>query len=161
MKARGDLKLDRLDLKILAELQADSTITYRALSERVALSSSACVSRVKQLEEAGVITGYHAAIAVGRVKPTLVMMAEIAMASHQVEDLDRFDLLLSRTPEVVEALRVNGPFDYLVRIMVATVEEWHEFAKRLLLPEYRVQKMITHVVMQEVKPFRGYPLSLK
>lgn len=161
MTERKGLKLDRLDLKILRELQANSTITYRDLSDRVALSASACVSRVKQLEKAGVITGYHASVAVSRVRPTLIMMAEIALASHQVEDLERFDRLLVDTPEIVEALRVNGPFDYLVRILLNGIDEWQGFTKRLLLPEFKVQKMVTHVVMQELKPFGGYPVPLK
>jgi Lrp/AsnC family transcriptional regulator, leucine-responsive regulatory protein len=161
MKAGSDLKLDKLDLKILHELQKDSTITYRALSERVALSPSACVGRVRQLEEAGIISGYHAAIAIDRVRPTLIMVAEISLASHSVEDLERFDKLLLGTSEVVEVMRVNGPFDYIVRIMLPAVSEWHAFAKRLLLPEYKVQKMITHVVMQELKPFAGYPVQPK
>jgi DNA-binding Lrp family transcriptional regulator len=161
MKARSELKLDRLDLKILHELQTDSTITYRTLSERVALSPSACVGRVKQMEEAGIISGYHAAIAIERVRPTLIMIAEISLASHSVEDLERFDRLLLGTREVVEVMRVNGPFDYIVRIMLPGVAEWHAFAKRLLLPDYKVQKMTTHVVMQELKPFAGYPVQAK
>jgi DNA-binding Lrp family transcriptional regulator len=161
MKGGAELKLDRLDLKILHELQADSTITYRALSERVALSPSACVGRVRQLEEAGIISGYHASVVIERVRPTLIMVAEISLASHSVEDIERFDKLLLGTREVVEVMRVNGPFDYIVRIMLPGVAEWQAFAKRLLLPEYKVQKMITHVVMQELKPFAGYPVQAK
>src|ERR1700753_2225214 len=102
MKIGSDPKLDKLDLKILHELQMDSTITYRALSERVALSPSACVGRVRQVEETGIISGYHAAIAIDRVRPTLIMVAEISLASHSVEDLERFDKLLLGTREVVE-----------------------------------------------------------
>jgi len=161
MKAGSDLKLDKLDLKILHELQIDSTITYRALSERVALSPSACVGRVRQLEENGIISGYHASVAIDRVRPTLIMVAEISLASHSVEDIERFDKLLLGTREVVEVMRVNGPFDYIVRIMLPAVSEWQAFAKRLLLPEYKVQKMITHVVMEELKPFAGYPVQPK
>jgi Lrp/AsnC family transcriptional regulator, leucine-responsive regulatory protein len=160
MKEHSELKLDRRDHKILRELQADSTITYRSLSERVALSPSACVARVKSLEEAGIIKGYHAHIAINRVRPTLVMIAEISLASHQVEDLAKFDKLLQDTPEVVEVLRVNGPFDYIVRIMLPSVDEWQPFANRLLSAAQKVQKMVTHVVMQDFKPFNGYPVGL-
>jgi DNA-binding Lrp family transcriptional regulator len=161
MKERRELKLDRRDHKILHELQSDSTITYRNLSERVALSPSACVARVKALEEAGIIKGYHAQIAINRVRPTLVMIAEISLASHQTDDLAKFDKLLQDTPEVVEVLRVNGPFDYIVRIMLPSVDEWQPFAARLVSTEYKVQKMVTHVVMQDFKPFNGYPVPAK
>lgn len=161
MKERYEFKIDRLDHKILHELQIDSTITYRDLSERVALSPSACVARVKALEEAGIIKGYHAHVAINRVRPTLVMIAEIALASHQTEDLARFDRLLMNTPEVVEVLRVNGPFDYIVRIMLSSIEEWQPFTAKLLSAEHKVQKMITHMVMQDFKPFNGYPVEAK
>jgi DNA-binding Lrp family transcriptional regulator len=160
MKERSELKLDRRDHKILRELQADSTITYRNLSERVALSPSACVARVKAMEEAGIIKGYHAHIAINRVRPTLVMIAEITLASHQLDDLAKFDKLLQDTPEVVEVLRVNGPFDYIIRIMLPSVDEWHPFAARLLSDAQKVQKMVTHVVMQDFKPFNGYPVAV-
>lgn len=160
MKERSELKLDRRDHKILRELQADSTITYRHLSERVALSPSACVARVKALEEAGIIKGYHAHIAINRVRPTLVMIAEITLASHQIDDLAKFDKLLQDTPEVVEVLRVNGPFDYIIRIMLPSIDEWHPFSARLLSSTDKVQKMVTHVVMQDFKPFNGYPVTV-
>jgi len=158
MKAKGDMKLDKRDLKILRELQANNVITYRTLSDRVALSPSACVARVKQMEEAGIITGYHAAIAIDRVRPTFIMVAEISMASHAPDDLARFDDLLLGTSEVIEALRVNGAFDYIVRFMLSNVREWQAFAQRLLEPKYKVEKMVSHVVMQELKPFTGYPI---
>lgn len=154
------LKLDRRDRRILEELQRDDTITYRTLSERVALSPSACVLRVQQMEKAGIIRGYHAAVAITKVDPVVFMVAEIALASHNPVDLKQFDRLLREMPEVVEALRVNGPFDYLVRFMLPSLQDWQPFAHRLLDPANKVEKMVTHVVMEEVKPFAGYPIPL-
>lgn len=161
MKTKGQIRLDSRDLRILDELQANNVITYRCLADRVALSPSACVARVKQLEDAGIITGYHAAIAIDRVQPAFFMVAEIAMSSHNPNDLSRFDELLLATPEIVEALRVNGQFDYLVRIMLPSPGDWHAFVQRLLDPQYKVEKMISHVVMQELKRFKGYPLAIR
>jgi len=155
---RNFVQLDKRDLKILHELQADNTITYRELANRVALSPSACVARVKQLEDQGYILGYHAAIAIERVRPTFVMVAEVSMASHVPDDLAQFDALLISMPEVIEVLRVNGPFDYIVKFLLSDVREWQGFAHRLLAPQNRVEKMVSHVVMQELKPFRGYPI---
>lgn len=159
MRNKGQIRLDSRDLRILDELQANNVITYRTLADRVALSPSACVARVKQLEDAGIITGYHAAIAIERVQSSFFMVAEIAMSSHNPNDLSRFDDWLLATPEIVEALRVNGQFDYLVRIMLPSPADWHPFAQRLLDPKYKVEKMISHVVMQELKRFTGYPLA--
>jgi Lrp/AsnC family transcriptional regulator, leucine-responsive regulatory protein len=155
------VSLDKRDLKILSELQENNTITYRELASRVALSPSACVTRVKQLEDEGYILGYHAAIAIDRVHPTFIMVAEISLASHVPEDIGRFDELMLSTPEVIEVLRVSGRFDYMVKFLLTDMREWQGFAHRLLAPQNKVEKMVTHVVMQELKPFRGYPIQLR
>jgi DNA-binding Lrp family transcriptional regulator len=159
MKNRNEFKADKLDHKILHELQADNTITYRELSERVALSPSACMARVTALEKAGIIEGYHAQIEVWRIQPVQIMIAEITLAPHQPEELAKFEKMLRDMPEVVEVQRLEGPVDYLIRTMLPSVADWKPFARRILSCECRVQKMITHVVMQEIKPFAGYPLS--
>jgi Lrp/AsnC family leucine-responsive transcriptional regulator len=153
-----DLKLDRLDFKILTELQANSRITYKTLSDRVALSASACLSRVKLLEQAGFIAGYHARVSAAVLEPALVMIAEISLSKHSVEDVRRVDTLLRSMPEIVEVMRVSGPFDYLARLVVADMQAWREFAGRLMNNETGIDKMISHLVIEEVKSFTGYPL---
>ncbi len=157
MATNPRIRLDKRDLRILQELQADNSITYRTMADRVALSPSACVSRVQQMEKAGVICGYHARIDINKVRPTLVMMAEISLSSHHPSDLQAFDNLLRSMPEIVEILRVNGPVDYIVRILLSDVHEWHDFAHRLIASDNKVEKMVTHIVMEETKPFYGYP----
>lgn len=155
---RSEPKLDSRDRKILQELQANSTITYRDLSDRVALSPSACVARVKIMEQANIIEGYHAHIAVSRIQAMIVMIAEITLDSHRLEDLGRYDHFLQSLPEVVEVLRVHGPTDYIVRIMLPSVEDWQPFGTRLLSEDFKVRKMNTHLVVQHFKPFKGYPV---
>ena len=157
-EAQSNFRLDGIDLKILEELQADSTITYRKLSTRVALSPSACVARVKQLESQGIILGYHASIAVERVRPTLLVMAEVIMRKHAIAELDRFDRFLHTLPEVVEIMRVQGPSDYILKLMMSDMREWRAFAHRLLSPENGVERMVSHLVIEEPKVFAGYPL---
>lgn len=158
MKAKDQFALDRWDYRILQEMQDNCMTTYRALGDRVALSPSACVSRVQAMEKAGVILGYHASVAIEKVRPTLIMIAEISLASHHPDHLRAFDNLLRSTPEIVEVLRVNGPFDYIVRFLLSNVQEWQEFAHRLIQPQYKVEKMVTHVVMEELKRFTSYPV---
>ncbi len=154
----SNLRLDGIDLRILEELQADSTVTYRQLSARVSLSASACVARVKRLETQGIILGYHAAVAVDRVRPTLLVMAEVVMRKHAIADLDRFDRFLHTRPEVVEIMRVQGPSDYILKLVMSDMREWRTFAHRLLSPENGVERMVSHLVIEEPKTFTGYPL---
>jgi Lrp/AsnC family leucine-responsive transcriptional regulator len=74
--------LDRTDLKILQALQSEGRITNQTLAARVALSPSACLARIRQLEATGVISGYHAHVALELVRPTLFLYAEISLKRH-------------------------------------------------------------------------------
>jgi Lrp/AsnC family leucine-responsive transcriptional regulator len=151
-------RLDAIDLRILEELQTDSTLTYRELSTRVALSASACIARVKQFERQGIIQGYHASVAVEQVRPTLLFMVELVMRKHAIAELDRFDRFLAARPEVIEMMRVQGQVDYIIKVLLADMREWRAFANRVLKPEYGVERMVSHLITDQPKLFTGYPL---
>jgi DNA-binding Lrp family transcriptional regulator len=113
---------------------------------------------VRRLEVEGVIAGYHAAVRPERFRPTLIVFVEITVGQHLTEAFDRFDQTLRETPQVVEAFRVSGPIDYLLKILVADIEEWRAVADRLMREEVGVEKMASHIVLAEAKPFEGYPI---
>src|SRR5688500_1880081 len=99
-------KLDRIDCKILAALQADARLTNQALSEKVALSPSACLARVRRLEEASVIQGYHARLDPFSIDIGVVLFGEVTLKGHTAEDLARFDEIIATIPQIVEASHV-------------------------------------------------------
>ena len=103
--------LDRIDLRILAALQADARITNQALADAVGLSPSACLTRVRRLEATGLILGYHARLAVERIRPAVTVFGEVTLKSHRPADLAVFEAELQEIPEVVEASQVSGPFE--------------------------------------------------
>jgi DNA-binding Lrp family transcriptional regulator len=152
--------LDRIDLKILQTLQADSRITNRDLARLVALSPSACLARVKKLEAEGIITGYHAAIRTELFRPTMFGFVEITVKRHLIAEFDRFDAELRQMPQVVEAFRVSGAIDYLLKILVADIQEWRAIAQMLLREEYGVEKMASHIVVADAKLFEGFPIHV-
>jgi DNA-binding Lrp family transcriptional regulator len=154
----GPFELDRIDLKILEALQSDGRITNRDLAEKVALSPSACLARVKQLESVGLITGYHAILDLELIRPVMVVYAQVTMQRHLIDWFDKFDAVLRSVPEVVEAARVSGPFDYILKIVVTDMREFRQLAAELLTESNGVEKMVTHVLVQEAKRFSGYPL---
>ena len=96
--------LDRIDRKILAALQADARLTNQALSDRVALSPSACLARVRRLEREGFIQGYHARLDPFSIEVGLVLFAEVVLRSQGAEDLAELDLVDDRGE--AKALRV-------------------------------------------------------
>ncbi len=149
--------LDRTDLKILQALQSEGRLTNQTLAARVALSPSACLARIRQLESAGVICGYHAHVALELVRPTLFIYAEISLKRHSPAEFSRFESMVKGIPEVVEAVQVSGQFDYLLKVVVPDIRAWRELAARLQ-DEGGGEKVFTHVVLKDAKTFSGYPL---
>lgn len=151
--------LDRTDLKILQALQSEGRVTNQTLAARVSLSPSACLARIRQLEAAGVISGYHAHVALELVRPTLFLYAEISLKRHNPAEFARFESTVRAIPEIVEAAQVSGQFDYLLKVVVPDIRAWRELAARLQDGEGGVEKVITHVVLKDAKAFAGYPLK--
>lgn len=152
-------EIDRIDLKILDALQSDGRITNQQLAKRVALSPSACLSRLRMLESSGLIAGYHARIALERLRPTVAIYAEVSMKRHVPAEFDRFDALIRNIPEIVEASRVSGPFDYLLKAVVTDMVEWEELAVALLNEANGVDRVVTYIVMVDAKPFARVPIT--
>ncbi|MDO9432039.1 MAG: Lrp/AsnC family transcriptional regulator [Phenylobacterium sp.] len=155
----GYSALDRLDLRILAILQADGRITNQALAEQVALSPSACLARVRRLEADGLILGYHARLDIERIRPTVTIYGEVTLKSHRPADMAAFEAVLSDIPEVVEAAQVSGPFDYLIKVVTHDVRAWGALADRLLQEGLGVDKIASHILMKDAKPYRGTPVT--
>lgn len=153
-------KLDRIDLRIISVLQAEARITNLALSERVALSPSACLARVRRLESDGVFTSYRGHVCLDQVRPTAVtILAEVTLRQHHPIAFAQFERLLDAIPQVVEAAQVSGAFDYLLKIVVPDVRSWRALAARLQGDRHGVVKVTSHIVLKESKPFAGLPLE--
>lgn len=151
-------KLDRIDRRILATLQADGRITNQALAEQVALSPSACLARVRHLEKAGVIEGYGARLNPWSMEASLILYAEVWLKGHHPDDLARFEAAIADIPEIVEASYVSGPFDYLIKVVVPDMASWIELSEGLIARDLGADKIITHVLMKKTKRFTGYPI---
>ena len=154
-------ELDRIDRRILAALQADGRLTNQALSDQVALSPSACLARVRRLEEAGVIQGYHARLDPFTLDIGLVLFAEITLDAHGADDLARFEKAIVALPQVVEASHVTGAYDYLLKVVVANMPEWTAIAEQLTSGDLGVERVNTHVLMHKPKVFVGYPVPIR
>ena len=153
-------KLDRIDRRILVALQADGRLTNQALSEKVALSPSACLARVRHLEATGVIQGYHARLDPFRVNVGLVLFAEVTLEGHRPDELALFEQFIATVPEVVEASHLTGAYDYLLKVVVADMPDWTRLAESITSAKIGVDRITTHVVMSKPKVFLGYPVQL-
>jgi Lrp/AsnC family transcriptional regulator, leucine-responsive regulatory protein len=153
------IALDRIDRRILAALQANARLTNQALSEQVSLSPSACLARVRRLERAGVIQGYHARLDPFAIDVGIVLYAEVTLKGHSAEELGQFERTIVALPEVVEASHMTGAYDYLLKVVTADMAEWAKIAGKLSSSDIGVERIVTHVMMSKPKFFVGYPIN--
>lgn len=157
----AEAALDRIDLNILRVLQEDGRITNHALAERVALSPSACLARVRRLERSGIIQGYHARLDPFAIGIGLVLFVEISLEGSRADEIARFEAALTALPQVVELSDVSGDVDYIAKIVVSSMGEWNRLREELAAGDLGIDRITTHVLMRKPKVFVGYPVPKK
>ncbi|NEV60961.1 Lrp/AsnC ligand binding domain-containing protein [Thiorhodococcus minor] len=122
------MKIDRYDRRILAELQQDGRISNQELADRIGLSPSPCLRRVRALEEAGLITGYRATLDAQKLGLSLMVILSISMDRHTPERFERFDAAVKDMPEVLECLLITGrEADYQLKVVVRDMDAYQDF----------------------------------
>lgn len=145
------MKLDAIDLRILEAVQRDGRITKVALAEDVGLSPTPCWMRLRKLEKAGIISGYHAHIAVRRVAPVASVMMEVTLENHRQADFDRFERAVSAIPEIIACWSVGGGVDYILRIMAADIDAYQRLVDGLLDREIGIARYFTYIITKTIK----------
>jgi Lrp/AsnC family leucine-responsive transcriptional regulator len=158
----ADLKLDALDIRLLRLLQAEGRATYDEIAQRIGLSASATLRRVKRLEDTGVIERYVALLRPERLGLTLTaylsVRLEKLMASHKRNPMDAFRASVQSWPEVVECVSMTGDTDYLLRIVVVDMAHYSRFILETLLRHPNVQDCKTSFVLDRVKSTTALPI---
>lgn len=142
------LKLDRIDVKILAELQKNGRITNVELADLVALSPSPCLMRVKKLQQAGYITGYSAQINVAKLGETLTVFTEFTLKNHRPPDFARFQEALEKIDSCIECHLVSGGYDYLTKFVTSGIVDYQNIIESLIDRELGVDKYFSFVVIK-------------
>lgn len=154
------LDLDRTDKRLLALLQEDSSLSNQELAERVGLSPSPCSRRVKQLEEAGLISGYVAKLNPEALGLTLTAYVQIALDKHTPERFTEFDKQINACPQVVECYLVTGQSaDYNLKVIVADMQAFQEFLLNTLTQIPGVSGVHSSFVMRKVVETTQLPLN--
>ena len=144
-------KPDRIDLKILNQLQANAKISNVELARRVHLSPTPCLERVKRLEKKGYIVGYHSRLNPRKLSASLLAFVEIKL-NHTSRDVFRdFKKAVKERHEILECHLVSGDFDYLLKTRVADMAEYRELLGETLLMLPGVSSSRSYMVMEEVK----------
>ena len=121
------MQLDRYDKEILICLQQDGRLTNQELADRIGLSPSPCLRRVRALEEAGLITGYRALVDARKLGLTLMALLHISMDKHTPERFENFEREVAAIPEVMECLLITGQSaDYQLKVVVRDMDAYQD-----------------------------------
>ncbi|TWG67354.1 MULTISPECIES: Lrp/AsnC family transcriptional regulator [unclassified Aminobacter] len=126
------LEYDRIDREILRLLRLDGRMSNAKLAEEVGLSPSACLRRVKMMEQSGLIRGYTAIVDPARTEATIAVIINITLERQTEEYLDRFEAAVRKYPEIKECFLMTGGADYLLRVEVSNAGEFERIHKEIL-----------------------------
>jgi Lrp/AsnC family leucine-responsive transcriptional regulator len=124
--------IDRTDVKILKVLAEDGRIAWSALAEKVGLSLTPTLRRVRQLEESGYILGYVGQLDEGRLAGKITVFVSVTLATQAEDVIARFEELISLAPEVMSCFLMTGDADYNLRVVVPDLDAYHHFLTRTL-----------------------------
>ena len=153
--------LDRLDRRILDELQAEARISNQELAKRVGLSPAPCWRRLRRLEKAGLIDGHVTLLNGPAIGLPILAYAMVSLENHHPESVRQFDQMIAERPEVLECHSMSGTNDYLLRIVAASIEAYEKFMSAHLLQLRAVRSVNTSFVLRTKKFTTRLPVVSK
>jgi Lrp/AsnC family leucine-responsive transcriptional regulator len=153
-------RLDEIDRRIIAALQADGRVTVQELADKVGLSPSPCARRVRLLEQAKIIEGYVAVVDQAKVGLPVSVFASIKLERQREDELDRFAKAVARWPEVADCYLTTGQRDYLLRIVVSDLESYERFLLDKLTRLDGVSSIESSFALGQVKRSKILPIHV-
>jgi len=144
-------ELDAIDIKILRELQRDGRMTNVELAERAGISAPPCLRRVRKLEEAGIIRGYHAMLDGPKLGFDLVAFCMVGLKRQSESNLKAFAAATEGWPLVRQAWMVNGESDFLLQCVAENLTEFQDFVIEVLTANEHVDTVRTMLTIRQVK----------
>ena len=154
-------KLDSIDLRILAELQADGRITNVELSRRAKITAPPCLRRMRALEKAGYILGYHADLDAKSLGYEVTGFAFVGLASQHDHDLKGFEERVRSWPTVRECHMLSGEVDFILKCVAKDLSAFQNFITETLTAEKNVASVKTALVIHPSKSEPGVPIEVK
>ena len=151
--------LDQIDRRLLAELQDDGRMTNVELAGKVGLTAPPCLRRVRALEDAGVIKGYHAELDAAKLGYAITVFALVSLRSQAETALREFEEAMKALPEVRECHMLNGEIDFILKIVSRDLQSFQEFLTTKLTPAPNVASVKTSLTIRTAKHEPGVPLE--
>ncbi|HEY2890556.1 MAG TPA: Lrp/AsnC family transcriptional regulator [Dongiaceae bacterium] len=154
------VKLDRIDRRILHDLQDKGRMTNVELAKRAGISAPPCLRRVRALEKAGLIKGYHAEVNAEALGFSVTVFAQVGLSSQAEADLRAFEQLVASYPEVRECHMLAGEADFLLRIVATDWDAYQRFLTSKLTPAPNVSHVKTALAIRSTKTEPGVPIPV-
>lgn len=150
--------MDATDRAILRQLQSEGRLSNQELAERVRLTPSPCLRRVRNLEESGVISGYRAVVDPAAVGRGFQVLAYVELEGQDAETVTAFEAAVMKVDDVIECLRMFGRPDYVLRVAVADMDAYGQLCLDRLGRLPGLDKLTSQIAMKALKPGGGLPL---
>jgi Lrp/AsnC family transcriptional regulator len=150
--------VDATDRKILNLLQTDASLTVKQIAEQIPLSVTPCWKRIQKLEASGFIRARVALLEPTKVNANVTVFVAIKTDQHTGEWIERFNREVSKLPEVMEIYRMSGETDYLLRVVVSSIEAYDRFYKTLI-DRIELSNVTSSFAMEQIKYTTALPLS--
>ncbi len=154
------VKLDQIDLLILHDLQNDGRITNVELARRAGISAPPCLRRVRALEEAGYIQGYHCELDAQKLGFNVTVFAHVGLKSQAESDLDAFEEQVRSWPEVRECHMLAGETDFLLKVVALDWEDYQNFLTVKLTAAQNVAHVKSALSVRTTKKLSGVPIKV-
>jgi len=151
-------ELDKIDRHILRVLQQEGRISYVELGERVGLSTTPCMERVRRLERDKFVLGYGARLNPQKLQANLLVFVEISLSSKSADIFDDFRRAAIKLPHVLECHLVSGDFDYLIKARISEMASYRKLLGDILLKLPGVRESKSYIVMEEIKETLAIPV---
>ena len=152
------IALDDRDIAILDVLSREGRIAKAELARRINLSPTPCWERLKRLEQAGIIEGYSARIALRPLGPSVTVFVTVELERHHPESFQNFERAVAKRPEITACWAVGGGFDYLLQIVTRDIDSYQRLMDTLLENHLKLARYFTYIVTKRVKQ-SGPPLA--
>lgn len=151
--------MDKTDLRILAELQADGTLSSQSLAERVGLSTSPCWRRVRRLEESRVIKRTVAILDPEKIGLDVIAIAAVSLEDHHTDSVRAFDEMVASRPEILECYAMSGQHDFHLKIACKSIQAYELLLRQHIMPCAAVHHVNTSFVLRNNKYTTALPLG--
>lgn len=156
----ADMRLDRIDINILTQLQKNGRMTNVKLADAVGLSASPCLQRVKRLERSGFIQNYKAFLNLAKIAEYVTVYTEVYINGHKREDFIKFENSMKKVDEVMECHLISGGYDYLVRFVTRNIGHYQEVIEGLVDSNIGISKYFSYIVIKSPVVKDDMPLQI-